>query len=67
METKELKAASLLSEQIKNPIFRDILLKIGELTPDFSLIKTFDEQNGLAALTEQVTKQVNESLRDSFT
>ena len=66
-ETGELRARSLLSELSKNPVFRDTLLKIGEMSPDFSLMRTFDDQDSLAEITEQVTNQVNESLRESFT
>ena len=57
---------SLLEKTITNPSYRDILLKIGQLCPEFSLISTFDNQESMRVLTEAMTLQVIDSMSASF-
>ena len=62
----KLTTTSLLEKTINEPSYRDILLKIGQLCPDFSLISTFDNQGSMQELTENMTLQVIDSLSASF-
>ena len=49
-EIKEYRATSVLCDVMKNPVYRDMLLKIGQLSPDFSLMRVFESQTSLAAI-----------------
>ena len=65
-ENNCVKASSILQEHIENPSYRDYLLKIGKLSPEFSLMKTFDSQDCMEKISKTVTGQVVDSLSDSF-
>lgn len=62
----ELIAESPLSEVLLNSTFRDPLLKIGNLSPDFSLLSMFDDQMSLIAIAEHATPALTDSLANSL-
>ena len=51
-ETKGLRAISFLSDVMKDPVYRDTLLKIGQLSPDFSVMQVFDGQDSMSAISQ---------------
>ena len=65
-ETKQIEVASLLQKSLKSRNLRDSLLKLGCLSPQFSLTQAFDTQSSFEEISKSMTPQVVEALDNSF-
>ena len=64
---KEIEAFSILNNSLNDPSVRDKLLKIAELSPHFSLLRTLGDQERFKIITKNESSQVLESLSTSLT
>jgi len=64
---KEIEAFSILNNSLNDPSVRDKLLKIAELSPHFSLLRTLGDQKCFEIITRYGSSQVLESLSTSLT
>jgi len=64
---KEIEAFSILNNSLNDPSVRDKLLKIAELSPHFSLLRTLGDQERFAIIAKNESSQVLESLSTSLT
>lgn len=62
----ELKAISLITDLVRNLGTRDQLLKIGEMSSTFSLVKMFDSQESLNIFAKNASPQMVDSLSSSL-
>ena len=65
-EFNELFATSLLVELFANPSYRDPLLKIGQLSPEFTMMRALDDQDSLKRSIEIATTPLIDALTSSF-
>ena len=66
-DKKEIRTISILINSLDNPSYRDPLLKLGTLSPHFTLCRMLDDQESFKSIVENVTSPVIESLNNSLT
>ena len=66
-KNNELRASSLLLSALDKPNFRKPLLKLGTLSPDFTVTRVFDNQDSFSRIVKHSSDLVVESLNNSFT
>ena len=54
-----------MQNHVKEPTYRDALLKIGRLSPEFSLFSMFTEQKNFQEIVRNITNQAAEELNMS--